>query len=46
MHYYNSLEELETAVSEYVTFYNESRPHYKLGNKTPLQCEKEFFSQV
>ena len=45
-YYYNSLDELEAAVSEYVTFYNESRPHYKLGNKTPLQCEKEFFSQV
>ena len=40
--YYNSIENLEQTVSEYVSFYNEQRPHYKLGNKTPVQCEAEF----
>lgn len=44
--YYNSLDELENAVAEYIAFYNESRPHYRLGNKTPLQCENEFFSRI
>ena len=36
----------EQTVSEYVSFYNEQRPHYKLGNKTPVQCENEFFKNI
>ena len=44
--YYNSIENLEQTVSEYVSFYNEQRPHYKLGNKTPVQCENEFFKNI
>ena len=44
--YYNSIEELDQTVAEYVLFYNEQRPHYKLGNKTPVQCEEDFFKNL
>ena len=41
--YYNSLEELEAAVAEYIIFFNESRPHYKLGNKTHSSMRTRIF---
>ena len=42
---YTSIEELEADVSEYVSFYNEFRIHERLGNRTPVQVEAEFFSK-
>jgi len=43
-HYYNTMKELDQAVSEYIEFYNTIRVHQRLGNITPLQAEKEFYA--
>ena len=43
-HYYNTMKELDQAVSEYIEFYNTVRVHQRLGNITPLQAEKEFYA--
>ena len=32
---------MNKAVSDYITFYNEKRPHKYLNYKTPTQFEKE-----
>lgn len=42
---YSTIEELKADVSEYVSFYNEFRVHERLGNRTPLQVEEEYFSR-
>lgn len=42
---YSTIEELKTDVSEYVSFYNEFRVHERLGNRTPLQVEEDYFSR-
>ena len=44
-HYYDSIEALEQAVSEYIAFYNNIRVHQRLGNRTPIQVEEEFYSR-
>ena len=38
---YRSEREFKAAVREYITFYNEKRPHKKLRYKTPKQYEDE-----
>ena len=38
---YKSEREFKQAVSDYITFYNEKRPHKYLNYKTPTQFEKE-----
>jgi putative transposase len=43
--YYNSKEELETAVQKYVEYFNDYRPHQSLGFKTPNQAESEYFEK-
>ncbi len=40
--YYESAEELETDVAEFVQYYNELRPHQRLGFKTPNEIEMQF----
>ena len=44
-HYYDTLEALEQAVSEYINFYNSVRVHQRLGNLTPFQVEEKFYSR-
>jgi len=44
-HYFNSIEALEQAVSEYIDFNNSVRVHQRLGNLTPIQGEDEFYSR-
>ena len=43
--YYDTIEALEQAVSEYIKFYNSVRIHERLGYLTPNQVEEEFFSR-
>jgi len=44
--YYKTEEEFRTAVKEYIEFYNDYRPHQRLGFLTPNQAEKEFYSSI
>ena len=44
--YYKTEEEFRTAVAEYVEFYNDYRPHQRLGFLTPNQVEKEFYNST
>ena len=41
-----TIEELKADVAEYVSFYNDFRVHERLGNKTPSQVERDYFSRV
>lgn len=45
-HLYETPQELEETLKEYIEFYNSYRPHRKLNMKTPIQYEAEFFSAV
>ena len=42
-HLYETPQELEGILKEYIEFYNGYRPHRKLNVKTPIPCEAEFF---
>lgn len=42
-HVYSNAEELKIAIEEYIQFYNEYRPYYTLGMKTPCQFEAAYF---
>lgn len=42
---YRSENEFRTAVDKYIIFYNEQRPHWKNGYKTPLKKEVDFLSK-
>lgn len=44
--FYNSLESLQETVSEYIDFFNNKRPHRKLGNVTPTQFEINYQRQL
>ena len=44
--YYKTEEEFRIAVEEYVEFYNDYRPHQRLGFLTPNQAEKEFYNST
>ena len=44
--YYKTEEEFRTAVEEYIEFYNDYRPHQRLGFLTPNQAEKEFYNST
>ena len=41
---YKTEEEFRTAVKKYTDFYNDYRPHQRLGFLTPNQAEKEFYN--
>lgn len=41
--YYKTDEEFRTAVEDYIEFYNDYRPHQRLGFLTPNQAEKAFY---
>lgn len=42
--YYKTEEEFRIAIKEYVEFYNDYRPHQRLGFLTPNQAEKAFYN--
>lgn len=42
---YRSENEFRTAVDNYMTFYNERRPHAKNGYKTPLKKELDYYNK-
>jgi transposase InsO family protein len=44
--WYKSKEELDTDVTEYVSFFNELRTMRRLGNKTPNEFEKDYFEDL
>ena len=44
--YYETEEEFRTAVEEYIEFYNDYRPHQRLGFLTPNQVEKAFYGSA
>lgn len=41
---YRSEQELRAAVTDYIKFYNETRPHAKNGYKTPARKEQEYYA--
>lgn len=41
--FYKTEEEFELAVSKYIDFYNDYRPHQRLGYLTPNQAEEEYY---
>lgn len=41
--WYKTEEEFREAVAKYIEYYNDYRPHQRLGYKTPNQVEAEFF---
>lgn len=43
--WYNSAEELDKTIREYIEFYNFKRPHRKLNLQTPDQCEREYWAK-
>ena len=43
-HIYAGYDDLKAAVDEYISFFNNYRPHQKLGLKTPKQIEDNYFS--
>ena len=42
--FYKNEDELRTAVDSYIDFYNDYRPHQRLGYLTPNQVEEEFYA--
>ena len=42
---YETREQLESDVAEYVDYYNRIRPHQKLGMRTPIEAEDDFFKR-
>ena len=43
--WYNSAEELEETVREYIEFFNHKRPHRKLNSQTPDRYEREYWAK-
>lgn len=42
-HYYASFDDLQASIDEYIDFFNNERPHGKLGNITPNEKEELYF---
>ena len=40
--YYDTIEELQRDVDEYVEFFNNIQPHQRLGMQTPSEAERNF----
>ena len=43
---YDTVEQLQESVDEYIHFYNDERPHQRLGMKTPNAFESEYFAKA
>lgn len=43
---FEDLEDLKKSVDEYMSFYNDVRPHRKLGFKTPTQAEIVYYKSI
>lgn len=43
--YYDTIEALEQDVSEYIDYFYSFCVHQRLGNRTPIQVEEEFYSR-
>ena len=43
--YYHSFDELENTVAEYINFFNQTRPHHKMGDVSPDEIERRYFAQ-
>ena len=43
--WYNSAEELDKTIRDYIEFYNFKRPHRKLNLQPPYQCEREYWAK-
>ena len=43
--WYNSAEDLDKTIREYIEFFNSKRPHRKLNLQTPDQCEREYWER-
>ena len=41
---YETCEQLENDVAEYVDYYNRVRPHQKMGMRTPVEVENDFLT--
>ena len=44
--FYNTEEELQTAVHEYIKYFNDYRPHQRMGFQTPNQVECDFYNSL
>ena len=44
--YYRIAEELEASVDEYIHFFNDERPHDRLGNLTPNEKEEQYYKSL
>lgn len=43
---FEDLEDLKKSVDEYMSFYNDVRPHRKLGFKTPTEAEIDYYKSI
>ena len=43
-YYYKSYDDLKDSIDEYIYFFNNVRPHEKLGNLTPNEKEEQYFN--
>ena len=43
---YHSEAEFRKSVDDYITFYNEKRPHFTRKYKTPVSFEENYFQQL
>jgi putative transposase len=44
--FYNTEEELHKAVREYIEYFNDYRPHQRMGFQTPNQVERDFYNSL
>ena len=44
-HYYQTVSECRLAIEQYIEYYNDFRPHQRLGMLTPNQAEDEYFTK-
>lgn len=42
---YAGINDLTASLQDYISFYNNRRPHTSIGGKTPVEAEKEYFQK-
>ena len=42
---YANISDLTASLRDYITFYNEKRPHSSIGNLTPVQAEDNYYKE-